>query len=75
MMVYFHAGEFEMGAANDLENDWPYDSDPSAPSALLKRGVVLVTLNYRYKSRLHCPPPADSTLMSHLDAGAATPHF
>eukprot|EP00750_Incisomonas_marina_P021595 INCI458.2.p1 GENE.INCI458.2~~INCI458.2.p1 ORF type:complete len:671 (-),score=83.18 INCI458.2:88-2100(-) len=47
VMVYFHAGEFYMGAGNDLENNWPFDSAPSAPSPLLQHGLVIVTLNYR----------------------------
>ena len=45
--MYLHAGEFYMGAGNDLENNCPYDSDPSLPSALAQHGVIIVTLNYR----------------------------
>jgi carboxylesterase type B len=40
VLFYIHAGEFYMGAANDLESNQPY-----APSAL--QNVVLVTANDR----------------------------
>ncbi len=39
-----------MGAGNDLENNWPYDTDPTGqttPSALAQFGLVVITLNYR----------------------------
>jgi carboxylesterase type B len=37
-MVYLHAGEFRFGAANDLENAFPYYA---------KGKVLLVTANAR----------------------------
>lgn len=38
VMVYFHAGEFRYGAANDAESAWPYFSNGR---------VILVTANVR----------------------------
>lgn len=38
VMVYFHAGEFRYGAANDGESNWPYFANGN---------VVLVTANVR----------------------------
>lgn len=41
VLFYIHAGEFYMGAANDLESNQPYAPSP------LTQNVVLVTANFR----------------------------